>query len=197
MNSVHFTSCLLFVLLIQACASESGRYQDNTKLERPPEIPVDKQAAEQIAANELTAPIRRHGKGLKSDVYPVEGTTAAFKIKRNFDEAWSLLLQAIQHNELKVADQDRSKGNFYLAYNGGSLLSGAAAFFDKGRSQPTYLVKVEPEGEETKVTVSLASKDEQSNATGSKTSGDSSPEDKSPALLELLFDTLHDKVKDD
>jgi uncharacterized lipoprotein len=187
---------LLVSLVLSACSStDSGRYQDNTNLERPPELPIDKQVAEQVAANEIEPPKRRHGKGLGPDVYIAEGSPQELKIKRSFDEAWSLLHQAIQHNDLKVTDQDRSKGSYYVAYNGGSFFSGAASLFGDGQDKSTYLLKVEPQGEETKVTASLASKDEQSD-TGSLKDGNADyPENKSSKLLELLYDTLHDSVK--
>jgi uncharacterized lipoprotein len=181
-----------------ACASDNARYQDNANLERPPEVPIDKQAAEQIAANEIDPPIRRHGKGLKSDVYKPEDPTTELRIKRNFDESWSLLGRAILHNELKVADEDRSKGAYYIAYDGGGLLNSATSFFADKKDKTTYLVLVEPEGEETKVTVSLASKDEQTGTKHNKDGGsDDSSVDKSASLSELLFDTLHDVVKED
>jgi uncharacterized lipoprotein len=185
----------LVSMALVACATNDSRYQDNANLERPPEMPIDKQAAEQSAANELDPPKRRHGKGLKSDVYMVDGTPNELKIKRTFDEAWSLLNQAIQHNELKVTDQDRSKGLYYVAFDGGGFLSDA---FGDDKSKPTYMLKVEPQDEETKVTVSLSSKNEQAD-TGSLKDGvaDSSAEDKSTDLLELFYDTLHDSVKDE
>jgi uncharacterized lipoprotein len=195
---MHIITILMVSLVLSACSStDSGRYQDNANLERPPELPIDKQAAEQIAANEIEPPKRRHGKGLKSDVYKVEGSTTELKIKRTFDESWSLLHQAIQHNELKVTDQDRSKGYYYVAYDGGGFFSSASSFFGDKRNQPTYLLKVEPQGEETKVTASLASKDEQSNPLSLKDGSGDDSEDKSSKLLELLYETLHDVEKDE
>jgi outer membrane biogenesis lipoprotein LolB len=58
----------LAALLIAACTSDNSRYQDNANLERPPEMPAP-QSTELATDNELEQPIRRHGKGLKSDVY--------------------------------------------------------------------------------------------------------------------------------
>jgi uncharacterized lipoprotein len=188
---------LLISLILVACAgADNPRYKDNASLERPPEMPIDKQAAEQSAASEIEKPRRHHGKGLKSDVYKVENADTELWIKRSFDESWSLLLQAIQHNDLKVSDQDRSKGFFYVAYDGGSLLGSAVALFGDELNKTTYLIRLEPQGEETKLTTSLASKDEQANLKGKDGSADL-PDDKSSKLLELLFDTLHDSVKDE
>ena len=196
MNNIRIISSLPLILLLASCASDNSRYQDNANLERPPEVPINKQAAEQVAANELEAPKRRHGKGLKSDVYMLEGASAAFQIKRTFDESWSLLNQAIQHNELKVTDQDRSKGFYYIAYHGGGFLSGATSLFGDSSNLPTYLLKVEPQGEETRVTASFASKNEQTDPGNLKDGvADNASEDKSEKLLELLYGTLHDVVK--
>jgi uncharacterized lipoprotein len=188
----------MLAALMVGCASENSRYKDNANLERPPEVPVDKQAAQQQAINVTDAPIRRHGKGLKSDVFRVEGSPSELKIKRSFDEAWSLLNQAIQHNELKINDQDRSKGAYYVAYGSGDLFGLSSLFPKNSIDQPTYLLKLEPADQETTVTVSLANTHEQSD-TGKLKDGvtDDATEDKSEKLLELLYDTLHDTVKDE
>lgn len=189
---------LLISMMLLACGTtDNSRYQDNVNLERPPELPIDKQAAEQVATNEIEPSKRRHGKDLRSDVYRVEGSPTELKIKRTFDETWSLLHQAIQHNDLKVTDQDRSKGFYYVAYNGGSFFSSAASLFDDVRDKSTYLLKVEPQGEETRVTASLANKDEQSDSGSLKDGIADYSENKSSKLLELLYDTLHDNVKDE
>ncbi|MSS75790.1 MAG: outer membrane protein assembly factor BamC [Methyloglobulus sp.] len=191
-------SILLLTLSLSACGTtDSGRYKDNANLERPPELPINKQTAEQVAANEVEAPIiRRHGKGLKSDIYRAEGASSEFKIKRSFDEAWSILNRAIQHNDLKVTDQDRSKGFYYVAYNTG-FFGKASSYFGDERNQPTYLLKVEAQGEETSVTASLASKDEQTDSENPKNAGDETSQDQSPKLIELLYDTLRDDLKDE
>ncbi len=195
---MRFIILTLVSIALVSCTGDNARYQDNANLEKPPELPIDKQGAEQIAANELAAPVRRHGKGIKSDVYKVEGSSMELKVKRSFDETWSLLNRAIQHNDLKIPDQDRSKGLYYVAYGGSGLFSSAESFLGGDKNQPTYMLKVEAQGEETQVTVSFASKDEQNDA-GSLKQGvaESSSEDQSAKLLELLFDTLHDDIKDE
>lgn len=188
----------MLTALMAGCASENSRYKDNANLERPPEVPVDKQAAEQQAINEAEAPIRRHGKGLKSDVSRLEDSAMSIKIKRTFDETWSLLNQAIQHNELDIKDQDRSKGTYYIAYGGGGLFDLSSLFPKNRGDQPTYLLKVEPEDQETKVTVSMAGTHEQSDEDKLKDGvANDATADKSEQLMELIYDTLHDTVKDE
>lgn len=191
------TILLIPMMLVACTTTDNSRYQDNANLERPPELPIDKQAVEQVATNEIEPPKRRHGKGLGPDVYMVEDSPTELKIKRSFDEAWSLLSRAIQHNDIKVTDQDRSKGFYYVAYNGGGFFSSAASLFDDGQDKSTYLLKVESQGEETRVTASLANKDEQSDSGSLKDGIADYPENKSSKLLELLYDTLHDNVKDE
>ncbi len=182
--------------ILVACAStEDSRYKDNRNLERPPEVVPEKLTAEQIEINERQAPKRKHGKGLGTDVYKVEDSGHELRIKRGFDEAWHFMSRAIQHNELKITDQDRSKGVFYVSFNGGGFLNSAAGFFSDSKDQTTYLLKVEDSDEETAVAVSLAAKDEQANANSAKHSDN--PEDKSADLLDLLYDTLHDDIKDE
>lgn len=187
---------LMVVMLVAACSSTGdSRYKNNVNLERPPEIPIDQQAAEQRAANELEPSKRRHRKGLGSDVYKAEGSPTQLSIKRGYDESWSLLGHAILQKELKVADQDRSKGTYYVVYDGGSIFGGYSPFSDEAKS--TYQLKVESQGDETKITVSFANKEEQTDSVKIKSGDSDRPEDLSERLLDLLYDTLHDDVKDD
>jgi uncharacterized lipoprotein len=182
--------------ILTACAStEDSRYKDTHNLETPPDVAVEKLTPEQQKVNELDAPKRRRHKGLGADVYKDEGFEQALKIKRSFDESWSLLGHAIQQNDLKVPDQDRSKGVYYVIYNGNGLLTGAVSFFKDDKSQTTYLLKVEATGDETSVVASLASKDEQTDT--DRKNEKKLDEDNSAKLVDLLYDTLHDDVKDE
>ena len=147
----------------------------------PPEMPAP-QSTELATDNELEQPIRRHGKGLKSDVYLIEGVTA-MQLKRSFDETWSFLHQAIIENELKVTDEDRSKGLYYIAYGSTGLFGKAVSMLDVEIDKDTYLVRVEPIGEETKVTVSLANKEEQTAPKTGAGTENSTTDDQSQDLL--------------
>ena len=211
MKTITIVLASLFLL---ACSSNSSKYKDNANLERPPEMPVpastastattttSNQIPEQVAIEEIAPPIRHRGKGLKSDVYKTEGSPKELTIKRGFDESWSLLSLAIQHNDLKLADQDRSKGYYYITYNGNGFFGKAASYFNDEYDKATYLLKVDPQDNETKVTASLANKDEQNppKKDGEETSDDPAVhvyQDKSENLIDLLFDTLHDDLKDE
>ncbi len=183
------------ILLTSCSATNDSRYKNNATLERPPEIPIDKLAAEQRAANELESPKRRFRKGLHSDVYKVEGAVNELSIKRDYDESWSLLGQAILLRDLKIADQDRSKGNYYVVYDGGSIFGGYSPFSDDSKS--TYLLRLGSQNDETKVTVTYANKEEQSNSGSIKDTTVETSDDLSERLLELIFNTLQDDVKQD
>jgi NlpB/DapX lipoprotein len=180
--------------LITACsiAETDKRYRDTTELERPPEVIVDPKSVEAAAANTVDAPRRRNGKGLKSDVYRVEDSSQKLRIKRPYDESWLLVNQVLQLHELKITDQDRSSGVYYIEFNGNGLLS----FFSGTAKAPTYLVKLEIQGEETEITVSKANKEEQNDSSSNK-DGVESSEDGSESLTSVLFDSLHDEVKED
>ncbi|MBK8814292.1 MAG: outer membrane protein assembly factor BamC [Methylococcaceae bacterium] len=189
---------LLFLsafLLASCSTTNDSRYKNNATLERPPEIPIDKQATEQRAENEPEPPKRRYRKGLDSDVYKVEGSNNEMSIKRDYDESWSLVGQAILLRDLKIADQDRSKGNYYVVYDGGSLFGGYSPFSDDSKS--TYLLRVESLNEETKVTVTYANKEDQSDSGSLKDGIADTSDDLSERLLELIYNTLHDDVKQD
>jgi hypothetical protein len=182
--------------ILTACTStEDSRYKDTHNLETPPEVVIEKPMAEQQKVNELDAPKHRRHKGLGTDVYKDESSGQALKIKRSFDESWSLLGHAIQQNDIRVPDHDRSKGVYYVIYNGSGFLTDAVSFFKDNKSQATYLLKVEPTGDETSVVVSLASKDEQTDA--DRKNVDKLDEDNSAKLVNLLYETLHDDVKDE
>ena len=206
---MRFNIALLFALTLVACSTTNdSRYQDNAHLERPPEMPIpaespidNKQVPEPAVANEIAPPKKHHfGLGLKSDVYLVENSTSELRVKRSFDEVWGLLNQAFLRNGLKVTDQDRSKGVYYVLYNDAGFLGKAFSYFKDEHNQSTYLLKVEPQGEETSVVVSLANKEDQTAQTRPQKEGedkeDGNSQDSSQQLLELLHNTLEDDVKD-
>lgn len=190
---------LLFLPFILIACSVGGdsHYRDNSALERPPNVVVDKNAGDTTSSEEqVVEPKKRHGKGLKSDVNKVENSEVKLRIKRPYDESWLLLGQALQLRELKIPDQDRSKGVYYVAFDGSGFLSQATSFFaNDDHKAPTYLVKLIDEGEETEVSVVLANPEEQSNKSASK--GETNSDDSSANLTEVLFDTLHDEVKEE
>jgi uncharacterized lipoprotein len=206
---------LLIILVSAACGTTGdNRYRDNSSLERPPEMVIDKSAVEQTnvaqeqtvvpeeqpIGNEIEPPKRRHhGIGLKSDVYIVEGSKSELMVKRSFDEVWGLLNQAFLRNGIKVSDQDRSKGVYYVRYNSSGFFGKAFSFLGDNKNESTYMLKVEPQDQETLVVVSLAKKEEQTVQIEPKdgiVSIEANNEDSSEQLLELLHNTLEDDVKD-
>jgi uncharacterized lipoprotein len=178
--------------LLQGCLNNhASRYNDNSNLERPPEVIVTKEDAEIAAANHLEEPRHRHGKGLKADVYRIEGSDVRVRIKRPNNEAWSLIQQAIQRLELKVADEDRSRGVFYVVYRGGLL-----SWFGGDEKKQTYLLKLEESLDgETEFAVTKTAREE--DVTANSQDGVNDSEDDSASLTERLFDALHEEVMED
>jgi uncharacterized lipoprotein len=197
-NNKRLLIVLCVSMLLASCSSNDTRYHDNANLERPPEMPKDKQAADQIVANEVEKPLRRSGKGLKSDVYMIDGPPIELRLKRGFDESWSLINRAIQLNELKVPDQDRSKGLYYVEFSGAGFFSNAFSILGSDSDKATYELKVEPQNDETRVTVNRVGRKEDSD-NGSLKDGftESTPENKASNLLTLIYDSLHDQVNAD
>lgn len=186
----------LTVLLIACASNNDTRYRDNSELERPPTVAIDPKDAE-LAASELTeTPRKRHGKGLKSDVFKVQDSEVRFRIKRLYDESWGLVDQALQLRELKIPDQDRSKGVYYVEFDGRGFLSQAASFFATSHKPATYLVRLTSEGDETEVTVGLANSEEQTSKADLK-DGVNTSDDASASLTQVLFDTLEEEVKEE
>ncbi len=188
---------LLACGFLTACASsnDEGHYRDMSELERPPSVTVDKHDTE-AASNGVDIPRRRHGKGLKDDVYKVDGESNKLRIKRPYDESWLLVDRVLQHHELKIADQDRSKGMYYVEYDGSGLFSQATALFSNHHKPTIYLLKLDSQGDETELNVAIANKEEQTDSSSAKDGTDKS-NDASASLTDLLFDSLHDEVKED
>lgn len=189
---------VLLTFVASACTfSGESRYRDNADLERPPTVAVDKKDAEMAATEQAETPKRRHGKGLKSDVYKVQDSEVRFRIKRLYDESWLLVNQALQLRELKIPDQDRSKGVYYVEFDGSGFLSQAASLFaSSDHKAATYLIKLTSEGDETEVVVGLANPEEQVNKYDNKDGSDAS-KDSSDSLAQVLFDTLEEEIKEE
>jgi uncharacterized lipoprotein len=186
--------CCVLIQMI-SCSSDSSRYRDNASLEKPPEVIVKQSDTNNdIAPEQEEIPFKRHGKGLKSDVFRHDESIAKLSIKRPFDQAWLLLSQAIQINELKVTDQDRSHGEYYVAFDNRGILSQATSFFGEESNKTTYLIKVEEADNLTTCRIQLARKEEQS------ASSDKNGEQFAEGAMELtekLFDTLQNDVKEE
>lgn len=183
---------LMFSLLFAGCSTfKESRIQNTANLEKPPEMPIKANIEKQDTENIMTGDEKPHRKGLSSDVYLVEGSDTELKIKRNFDETWTLLGQAIRLNKLKVIEK-KHQGTYIVSYKSGGIFDGFNIFGTNNDS--TYACKVETLGDETKVTVNLANGNEKLDSGSLKDGVSDYSYDSSSKLLELIYETLLNEV---
>lgn len=203
---------VLALAVLAACSGDDPRYHNTEMLERPPVLITHKTAAEQVAVDaDVTAtpateaelavvkddsivPKAKHKKGLKDDVYVTASKPPVLNIKQPLGIAWDTLKLALTQSEIKVTDAVRDKGLFFVSYNPKSLLGAVASLVIKEEKQVIYVISVEPNGQETRVSVKKASEAEQSSELDARNI-DQDAADDAEALLYQLFETLHDDLK--
>ncbi len=188
---------LLLIVFLASCSStaEESRYRDTENLERPPVV-ITSPTKEQRAVDNSSIPRKKDSTGLGSDVY--QGSPTQLTIKQPFGDAWNTLSRALKQSGIKITDHERDKGLYYVTQaqdkdESTGFFAKATSFFS---ADPTiYLLTVKGDGEETTVTATVANASEQSSAAAK----DGAPEHtaQSPeALLQILFNTLHDKLEE-
>jgi len=183
--------CLAIGLLITACSAEDPRYRDIGNLERPPTLAINKQASESSRLSDDGAIDREPAKkGLGEVVYLTEATPPQLKIKQSFDQAWDALGRALKQSDIEVTDHEHDKGLYYLAYKPGFFSKLAAG--SVGRSEANYTLTLEQDGDEVVVTAKAINND---NSAASQDGYNDTAADATEALLQTLYDTLHDDLK--
>lgn len=191
---------LLLTGFLVSCGTTSpdSRYRDTQHLERPPTVAKSSSSKEERVVDNSSIPKKKDTTGLGSDVYL--SSRSQLTIKQPFDEAWSTLSRALKQSGIKITDHERDKGLYYVtqerdAADNAGFLAKASSFFSFGNDATIYLLTVKSEGEETTVTATLANATEQSSAAkdGEQHPSAEGAED----LLQLLFKTLRDKLKEE
>lgn len=186
-------SLLLTGFLVSCGTAEQSRYRDTEALERPPTVTSSSPAREQRVVDTSSIPKKKDRTGLGSDVYL--STPSQLKIKQPFDDAWSTLSRALKQSGIKITDHERDKGLYYVTYDTTDFFEKASSFFSDDATIYLLTVKQEGEGAETTVTATIANATEQSSAAkeGAPPPSTEGAED----LLQLLFKTLRDKLKEE
>jgi uncharacterized lipoprotein len=193
---------LLSLGLFSCGTSKDDRYRDTAMLERPPALVVNRQAGEFPTVDNSRIPKKRSEKGLGEAVYLTTTTPPQLKIKQAFDDAWNTLGLALKQGEIEITDREHDKGLYYVSYEpGGSLLG---SLFGKKQNQAIYVLTVESDGAETKITAILGNAAEQASSGGrgrhrgsSKDNSASQPNDGAEKLLQSLYETMRDDLKDE
>ncbi|WP_432743708.1 outer membrane protein assembly factor BamC [Methylobacter sp. G7] len=187
---------LLLISFLVSCSTttEESRYRNTDNLERPPIVTSSSPAREQRIVDNSSISKKKDSAGLGADVYL--STPGQLNIKQPFDEAWNTLNRALKQGDIKITDHERDKGLFYVTQN----TTDTSGFFAKVTSflsddAAIYLLTVKQEGEETTVIATVANVSEQSSMAKDGTPPPSveGAED----LLQLLFKTLRDKLKEE
>lgn len=190
----HISLYLLLALITACSVSKEPSHSTTYSLEQPPTSPEANIANESKESDKssISDSERNFNKGLSNDVYRNEDHDQVLWIKRPIDEAWVLLGKAIRLNELEITGKNRKQGVYEVEYKAGNLFGGFTLF---GSGTPSkYLLKLEPQNNETKLSIS---KKEDDNEFDESILKDGAPEysnDNSSKLADILFETLQKNV---
>ncbi|MFA5016534.1 MAG: outer membrane protein assembly factor BamC [Methylobacter sp.] len=187
-------SLLLTGFLVSCGTTEESRYRNTEALERPPTVTNSSPTKEQRVVDSSSIPKKKDRTGLGSDVYL--STPTQLVIKQSFGDAWNTLNRALKQSGIKITDHERDKGLFYVTQDTtdtNSFFAKATAFLSDDAA--IYLLTVKQEGEETRVTATIANAAEQSSSTQDGTPPPSA--EGAEDLLQLLFKTLRDKLEEE
>jgi len=188
-------SLLLAAALVSCGGAEDTRYRNTEMLERPPILPTNRQAGDADCCDDAVVPKKRYKKGLGDDVYLSKSAPLQLKIKQTFENAWLTLGLALKQSEIRITDQERDKGLYYVAYHPGNILGAVGSWLKDEQKAAVYVLKVEPDGTETKISAVIASAMEQSSAL-EKDRYDDDAADDAEDLLYNVFETLRDDLED-
>ncbi len=191
----RFAKSLLIAMLLVACGiGKDARYKDTEILERPPILPSSKQADDEACCDDAVIPKKRYKKGLGDDVYLTKAEPPLLKIKQPFDVGWLSVGLALKQRDIRITDQERDKGLYYVAYHPDSLFGAVSSLLKVEEKTVIYVLKVEAENGETKVSSAIASATEQSSGL-EQGHFDEEAADDAEDLLYKVFETLQDDLE--
>ncbi|MGZ8226170.1 MAG: outer membrane protein assembly factor BamC [Methylococcaceae bacterium] len=192
---------LLIALTLASCGGGDSRYKDTQMLERPPVLAIERRLDQEIIEpDESVVPEKSDSLGLGSAVYLVETTPPQLKIKQSFDDAWRSLGLALKQSRIKITDHDRDKGLYYVYYYQKNLFENAAGLFqdeqEESRHDANFLLKLEQDGAEINVTATSLNA-EQAGPIANQDGYDDSATTDVEDLLQVLYEALHDDLKEE
>lgn len=169
---------ILLSLLLSACVSKDSRYLDTSALEQPPKRVIEASSVRDISS--VPAVALRHGLG-SNIVSWLETEPPAVLLKQTKVQAWHTLEQALRQSHLKIIDRERDKGRYYVLYKENHL-------FEREAEASTYMIALNENNADTKMSVSLVNEFEQN------TINAPTPRNDSEALLKLLYEMLRNNL---
>ena len=194
MRSLHLSVFLL--LNLTGCSlGKDPRYLDTQALERPPILAGSEViGTAESFADEPILPKQHNKKGLGKAVYLIKTVPMRFKIKQPLDTAWLAIELSLKQAEIKITDQDRSQGLFYVAYHDAGLLDLFGKLLKNEANTSLYVIHVSTENKETLVSAKLASKAEQTSSLEKSPINDQHEDNDADQLIYTLFTTLRDDL---
>lgn len=184
--------CVVMGAMLTACSTEDPRYRDIRSLERPPTLAINKQVGEPRLSDDSLIVKEKPEKGLGEEVYLTDSTPKQLIVKQPFDQAWDLLGRALKQSDIPVTDHDESKGQYYIVYKSGGFFSKMMASSVLEHKEANVILTLENNDDKTAITASFIDHD----SSASNADGYYEPTtENSEALLQLLYDTLHDNLK--
>jgi len=184
---------ILFISVsgLLGCSANDSRYRDTLLLERPPTLPITKQdEALDCCIDDAILPQQSGKPGLGDKVTLVASKPMSLKIKQPFDTAWNNIGLALAQSDIKITDQERKQGFYYVAYQPATLFGN---WLNSSSKDVIYQLNVTAEGNETSVTCTLANTAEQ---TGTEFQFESDLEEARADAEELLY-RLYETLRDD
>jgi hypothetical protein len=192
-----FVKILPLVVVLSACGiGKDSRYRDTEMLERPPTLAVVKTPESEAVAccDDPVIPKKKYKKGLHEAVALTKTKPHQIKINQGFEEAWLTLGLALAQSEIKIADKEKDKGLYYVAYNPSSITDAVTSLFSSEQKLVIYVLKAKAEGEVTYISAKLANASEQKNSL-EKDRFDEDAGDDAEDLLYKVFETLRDDLE--
>jgi len=180
------------ILSLSACGGTDSRYRDTQMLERPPTLPLTKQdEAIACCADDAALPKKSGQPGLGDDVELVGTKPMTLKIKQPFDTAWNNIALALGLIEIKITDQERKQGIYYVAYQPASLFG---SWLSIAKKDVIYQLIVRQDTDATTVTAEQANTAEQNDASAQFETDAEETRADAEDLLYRLYETLRDDL---
>ncbi len=177
-------------LYVSAC-STPRQYQDNSNLEQPPQLAVNK--TNYALDNSVVSII----KGLGDKVSLSENILL---LKQPFNSAWDTLEQALKLNNMLITDRNREQGRYYIQYDPDEVADKAEGFlarasffiFQDEYERLPYVLQMVKSSEGVKIKVTGVDSDESFDLLddGEDLTYDTSKNRASEILLRNLYRTL-------
>jgi len=196
-HSIKLLIITPFITALVSCSSANdNRYRNTELLERPPTLAITKKVTNAVECCEDTSsvPKTKAKKGLGDDVKLISSKPMQIKLNQPIETAWNSIGLALKQREIKITDQEREKGFYYVAYRPASLFSG---LFNKLSKESIYLLTLSTEGNETIVLAKQGNATEQNSALTHFASDDDEARSDAEDLLQQLYETLRDDLKDE